>query len=610
MERERSDFFDGFWAGSPLRNVTQSRGERPREVHLHRYGSIRTSLALRGRLAVLSSFGAFYAFALPAFAVTTLTVDLSKPIGPAKHVANGSLYGVIETKPAAVQALIAPLHPNMFNNPAVAGSGYQQAWGDAIVVAGRVAPIGATVTIRLADWFPGWYSFTNMTDWLSKVDQTIARKKAANLTNIYAYELWNEPNGTWHSTSLTFNDFWKQTYDHVRAQDPSVKITGPSVAGYNQSYLSNFLAYCKTNNCLPDIVGWHDGSGIQANVQSYRALEKQLGIGPLPITINEYSLTADITHEGEPGASATLIAAMEREHVDSACVTYWDVPHPGRLGSLLATDTQTNGGWFFYKWYGEMTGQMLTTTSSLSPGSGNFDGFASLDTSKGVASVLSGGTNDGTLQIVVKGFAAASVPSTVHAVLEQTPWGSRSVVVTATNTLSTSELTVMGDQVVVSVPGANATDGYHLELSWQGTGLLQDAGSAAADSASSSGATSPDGSGGVSGSGSGLGAGLGSGAASASSGAGSSGSSALGNASDGGKAAGSGGAAGGQGCACGVVARGGSSSTASLFALALAAAVAGGARRRGRRTRSPASPSRGQAQRLAMQLQGPRSSGM
>jgi hypothetical protein len=134
-----------------------------------------------------------------------------------------------------------------------------------------------------------------MTDWFSKLDQTIARKKAAGLTNIYA---------------------------HVRQADPSIKITGPSVAGYDEQYLSNFLQFCKANNCLPDIVGWHDGPAIENNVNSYRALEKQLGIGPLPITINEYSGNGDINDEGKPGASAPIIAGMERTQVDSACITF------------------------------------------------------------------------------------------------------------------------------------------------------------------------------------------------------------------------------------------------------------------------------------------------
>lgn len=93
----------------------------------------------------------------PAAATTTLTVDLSSTIRPVTHAAVGSLYGVIEKLPADVNGLIAPLHPNVLTNPAAVGSDKQQPVGDAIVVAGRVAPIGAKVTIRLADWFPGWY---------------------------------------------------------------------------------------------------------------------------------------------------------------------------------------------------------------------------------------------------------------------------------------------------------------------------------------------------------------------------------------------------------------------------------------------------------------------
>jgi hypothetical protein len=218
----------------------------PRRAHVGRTGSLGLALG---------SFVAGSALAATAGAVTTLTVDLSAPIGPVTHAASGSLYGVLETQPADVMGLIAPLHPKMFNNPA---ADVQQPVGDAIVVAGRLAPIGATVTIRLADWFKGFYTFTTMTDWFDKIGQTVSRKKAAGLTNIYAYEIWNEPNGTWSSSNpLSFNEFWRQTYVQLRQLDPGVKITGPSASYYNQSFISGFLSFCKTNNCLPDIVGWH-----------------------------------------------------------------------------------------------------------------------------------------------------------------------------------------------------------------------------------------------------------------------------------------------------------------------------------------------------------------
>ena len=406
-----------------------------------------------------------------AAATTTLTVDLSASLGPVTHAASGSLYGVTETLPADVTNLIGPLHPYVFNNPA---ADQQQPVGDAIVVAGRLAPVGGKVSIRLADWLKGFYTFTSMSDWLSKVDMTASRRKTANLTNIYGYEIWNEPQGTYASSNpLSFNDFWAQTYAELRKVDPTIKIIGPSLSYYNNSYLSSFLSYCKTNNVVPDIISWHElgGANLTSDVQTYRSLEKTLGIGPLPISINEYSGAADLSVEGQPGASAPLIAKFERFRVDSACISFWDVSHPGRLGSLLASNTQTNGGWWFYKWYGDMAGNMVSTTPPTPSSASALDGFANLDTSGRSASVLFGGTNDGTIAVAVKGFQAAGIFGTsVHAVVEHTPFVDRTTVVTTTTTLSTSDVTVSNDLVTISVSGTNNTDGYRVTLTPVGGG--------------------------------------------------------------------------------------------------------------------------------------------
>jgi MYXO-CTERM domain-containing protein len=396
-----------------------------------------------------------------------LTVDLSSTIGTAKHVASGSLYGVTETLPADVTGLIAPLHPNMFTNPAVAGSGKQQPVGGAIAVAVRIASTGGTVTLRLADWFPGWpYAFTNMTDWLDKVTQTYTSKQASGVTNYYGYEIWNEPDGTW-TNSLAFTEFWRQTYVKIRALDPTAKIIGPSISYFSSSYLNTFLTYAKANNCVPDIISWHELSGgnLTSNFTTYRSLETQLGIGPLPISINEYSGPNHIDDEGKPGASAPMIAKFERFKIDSASITFWDVAHPGRLGSLLATNTATNGGWWFYKWYGDMSGNMVTTTPPSPNTPSALDGFANLDTTGAKASVLFGGVNDGTIQIVVKGFSSASFfGSSVHAVVEHTPFANRTTVVTATDTVSTADVAVANSQITVTVSGANNNDGYRLNI--------------------------------------------------------------------------------------------------------------------------------------------------
>jgi hypothetical protein len=447
----------------------------------------------------------------PAAATTTLTVDLSSTIRPVTHAAAGSLYGVIERLPGDVNSLIAPLHPSVLTNPAAVGSDKQQPVGDAIVVAGRVAAIGTKVTIRLADWFPGWYSFTNMNDWFDKIGQTASRKQASGQGNYYGYEIWNEPDGTWHN-SMTFNDFWKQTYAKLRQLDPTAKLIGPSLSSFNSASLKDFLSFAKSNDCLPDIVCWHELSGadLTANFQSYRALEKQLGIDPLPITINEYSGKAMLDDEGKPGASAPMVAKFERFQVDSACISYWDDAHPGRLGSLLANDTATNGGWWFYKWYGDMRGTMVSTSPPSANDPTALDGFANLDVAATTASVLFGGVNDGTVQVIVKGFKSASLGSTVHAVVEHTPWKSRTTVVTATDTVSSSDLPVTSDQIAVMVSGTNNTDGYRLLLTSfdAGTGGATGAGgnrgtggSVGADAAADSGLGGGGGGGGTSGAG-------------------------------------------------------------------------------------------------------------
>jgi hypothetical protein len=438
-------------------------------------------------------------FASSAHADTNLIVDLSSTIRPVTHAASGSLYGVTEKRPADPNAVIMPLRPNVFVNPA---ADVQQPVGDAIAVAARVAPIGARVTIRLADWFAGWpYAFTNMNDWFDKVGQTVSRKKSSGTNNYYGYEIWNEPDGTW-TNSTSFTDFWKQSYAKLRDLDPGGKIIGPSVASYDANYLKNFLSFAKSNGCLPDIVSWHElsGSNLTANFQNYRSLEKQLGIGALPISINEYSGKDRIDDEGQPGASAPMIAKFERFQVDSACISYWDVPHPGRLGSLLATDTAANGGWWFYKWYGDMSGNMVSTVPPSPNDSTTLDGFANVDAAARTASVLFAGVNDGTIQIILKGFDAAPFfGAKIHTVVEHTRFVSRSTTVDAIDTISTADLTVVNNQITVSVKNANANDGYRVILTPAGAGGASESAGAAGGGGGATAGKGVSGNGGTSG---------------------------------------------------------------------------------------------------------------
>lgn len=399
-------------------------------------------------------------------AANTMVVDCNSVIREATHCANGSLYGIIENTPGDINSLVAPLHPFVMRNPARGGSGNQHPYGDAIKVAKRLSSIpGAKVSIDLADILPYWpYQWPGMSGWLNQVKSFINDKKASGCTNWYGYEIWNEPDGTWKSQNGTFEELWRQTYNLIRQNDPNEKIIGPCDSWYNNNRMKSFLQYCKANNCIPDIISWHELSGIEgvsSHIKAYRQLEKELGIRELPISINEY---CDAKHEleGQPGSSARFIGKFERYKVDSAMITWWFVPHPGRLGSLLATDTQKGAGWYFYKWYGDMTGNMVNVTPP-NDNSALVDGAACVDKDKQYISFIFGGPNDGTIRTTFKNLPSF-IGSNANIKVEKIDWVSKDTVSYGPKTVSNQNYAVVNGQITVSVSGCNESSGYRIYI--------------------------------------------------------------------------------------------------------------------------------------------------
>ena len=396
-----------------------------------------------------------------------LSIDCNNKLRKATHCASGSLYGLIENKPADFDSLVAPLHPYVFNNPARGSNGHQQPFGDALQVAKRLtASPGALVSIRLADILPGWpYRFPGLDNWLNEVKSFISDKKQSGLTNWYGYEIWNEPDGTWKDPNgLNFNDLWKKTYDVIKQNDPNEKIIGPCYSWYQEDKLKNFLSFTKANNCVPDIVCWHELSGIQgasSHFQSYRKMESSLGIKELPISINEY---CDAKHEleGQPGSSARFFGKFERHKIDSGMITWWFTQFPGRLGSLLANDNEKGAGWFVYKWYGDMTGDMVYVTPP-NDNSELVDGAACVDSEKGYISFIVGGPNDGTINAEFKNVPSF-IGSTAKVTVEKVDWTSKDTVSKGSDTVFEKNMGVTNGQLTVNIPSTNNNSGYRVYI--------------------------------------------------------------------------------------------------------------------------------------------------
>ena len=395
-----------------------------------------------------------------AFAQNVLKVDLSNKFRPVTHCASGSLYGMTETLPSDITNLVAPLKPNVFANPAKSGAGHQQPIGDALKVSERLQNTTGKVQVRFADLLPGWpYQWPGLTSFLNQCSQIIDAKKASGRTNYDGYEIWNEPYGTWKTENGTFEaGCWKPTYDLIRSKDPNERIIGPSFAYYNNSRMRTFLTYCKANNCIPDVICWHQwGAGGFPNAyNTYRALEKELGISPRPISINEYSSKTSDPNEGCPGYSVPQISKFERYGIESACISWWFTNLPGRLGSLLTANNQKGGGWHLYKWYGDMTGSMVKVTPP-NDNSDGLDGFGCIDESKNYASICLGGNFTGNASVQISGIPA-SFGSSVKVKLEYVTWTNKDTPVAGTNLISNSVFSVNNGSITVPV---NITSIYY-----------------------------------------------------------------------------------------------------------------------------------------------------
>jgi hypothetical protein len=400
---------------------------------------------------------------------TTLVVNAAQNLRSVTHVGTGSLYGLADANTPA-DSLVQPLKPNTFIQMAPGGSqlpnGEPAPAGDSLVVAAKAANAGAKVVVRMPDWYPNFpYKWVSWSDWLSAVDKQVAAVKSSSATNISAYALWNEPDWTWDTTNAgAFNAGWARTFKEVRAKDTTTPIQGPSYSVWNQSWMSSFLTDAKASGTVPDVIAWHELQGskdIAAHVSAYRSLESSLGISPRPIAIEEYGTPDEM---GNSGALIGYAAKFERAGVRDAELAFWN--HYGTLGDTL-TDTggSPNGSYWTYKWYGDMSGNMLTTTPPAQTG---IDGLASLNGAGNQISVIAGGCT-GSCAVTVNGLNSRSAfGSTVHVKLEYSPNTGRTTASSGPITISDTDYTVSGGSITVPVT-MNASDGYHLVITPSGT---------------------------------------------------------------------------------------------------------------------------------------------
>ena len=173
-----------------------------------------------------------------------------------------------------------------------------------------------------------YYEFDSMEAYHERVRETVTATELANYADHVVYCIYNEmDNGAWFGDFSVYEnrvktyEAWKETYELVRSIAPDAKIGGPGYSSYNSEYIREFLEYCKSENCLPDTMIWHElGNNSlymwEEHFSDYADICIQVGVEQAPVCITEYGL---MKTNGIPGESVKWISRIENTKAE-ACV--------------------------------------------------------------------------------------------------------------------------------------------------------------------------------------------------------------------------------------------------------------------------------------------------
>lgn len=350
---------------------------------------------------------------LAADASPTINVDMTDEDHSILHGSAGFLYGISNEGVPDVNTL-TPLKPKVLATKGALGT--EHPYGDALDVAEEFFEAGGEQVQMYNSNYYGVFGVTANAYDYGKVLETIIvpyvsdwknsmREKYPDIDSRIVYIPINE--GTPVNGVSSFEEAWKIYYNSIKSIDPAAVIAGPNDAAYRgHNSMYNYLKFCRDNNCLPDVITWHELQvhcldTMQSHFEDYRRICRELNIEEKQIVINEY---ADYSDCGVPGRLVNWIARLEDNKV-YGCLPFWH--QANNLNDLTANANDGNGAWWVYKWYGDMSGQVLSLTTQNTTYDG-FYGLASIDKAKQSATIIAGG-NDGKGIINLNNISKTSV---------------------------------------------------------------------------------------------------------------------------------------------------------------------------------------------------------
>jgi len=413
-----------------------------------------------------------------------LTVDLGAETGPFHGGASGTLYGLYGDGVPS-REVVEGMYVRTVTTKAQ--DGIQHPGADALeILPSFVAAGGQDVYVYLPDHYRGFpYEWPGATgeERLAGFLEVVRRQVEHVLTlgayrSHVVYVPFNEPEGnmfgegdwsydrsSWRTDPRHYFEAWRQAYHLIKGLDPRARIAGPNTCVLYPE-VRDFLQFAKAQDVLPDVITWHELSSpaeVRTNVAKYREMERELGIGPLPVNLNEY---AHNYHVSVPGQMVQWISAIEESKVD-ADLAYWNIA--GNLNDSAVEAGKGNGQWWLFNAYGQLTGNTVEVTAPHPNVQYTLQGLAALDRGKRQARVLFGGAG-GAADIVFEGVDPDLFGTAVHLRLQEIPWTGQVGVCAQPSRLRDEELPVVDGRVTLPVSELDAMSAYQVILTPGGNG--------------------------------------------------------------------------------------------------------------------------------------------
>jgi hypothetical protein len=416
----------------------------------------------------LTIFCAVFLFFLQAQAQQTLTIDYTDAIEPIERVAAGFLHpfsndGTVPDD-SDIPSVYDPLNITYIRTRDVPMSAGKDPNAIFIHTLGNV--VWGTPSGKPAPW-SDWTAF-----------ETAIRNRVIQLRDQGfhpIYDAWNEPDAgsyfmNWSGASYQMLfETYKRIHDVVRATDPLAQVSGIGYENINSgiSKMTDFVDYCKANNCIPDIWNWHfGGDNLYTQVTAVRSYCLSVGVHDV-IGIFEYLNAPRVKF---PCRTAYQIAMIEEAEVDIAIRANWgSVNHvPGSLcGTLIYPTTDKRGTWWVYNQYGKMTGERVNYSSTT----GDVKVLASIDNASATSIVIIGNkysdvnlnAYSGNVNFTLNNIEPAS-GTTVHVTLQEIPYNNHGVVNSLPNPVIDQDMTVSNNAIGFTLDYSTNSSAYKLTV--------------------------------------------------------------------------------------------------------------------------------------------------